>query len=190
LGPKPDAGGEGAAAAAGGTQGQTTDQPGTGGGAEAELVVTLPEGVNVDAEMLEGFTGVAKEAGLNSESASKVATWYAGQQAAREKAELDAWAQKDKSWADELRADPEFGGGNWDASIRAIDTAMAKFGGPPLRAELERVGMVNNPILARAFRAIGLAMAEANGPEGGSPGGPGAQPQKGELLARHYDKSQ
>ena len=60
-------------------QGQSTSTSGDAGN-DAELEVTLPDSVTVDEKLLGNFTTVAKEVGLDSEGATKVATMFAEHQ--------------------------------------------------------------------------------------------------------------
>jgi GTPase involved in cell partitioning and DNA repair len=110
-------------AAAGNGQGTGTEQSVMGARAE-DLVITLPEGTQIDEEMLKSYRDVAQKAGLNSESASAVATWYAEQVVEHQKAEAAAWDEQNKTWASALREDPEFGGSNsnYDVSVTAWRT--------------------------------------------------------------------
>jgi len=191
MGSKPGNGAGASQPGANGSQGGTQSaQPVTGAGQAAELTVTLPDGVRVDEGLLQGFKTVAGEVGLDSEKASKVAAWYAQANTAREAAELKAWQEQSNSWAAALKADPQFGGSNWQASLTFVDKAMAKFGGPELRAELERMGLVNNPVLAKTFRAIGEAISEDQGPAGDRSSGSSGTPTREQALAALFNKTQ
>jgi hypothetical protein len=136
-------------------QGQTTEQ-----GNGAELEITLPEGVTVDENMLEGFKPIAAEIGLDSEKASKLAGWYAEQRAAEQQALTDSHKAQGAQWTEDLRADPDVGGQKFEASVAAARSAIARFGGEELRAELDLYGLAANPALFRTFVRIGQAIAE------------------------------
>lgn len=132
----------------------------TDGPAAGELEVTLPEGVEVDQAMLDGFKDQAATAKLNSEQASALAAWYAEQVQAASAAQTAAFDAQDKAWAQELQADPDIGGQKFNESMVAARQAIAKFGGPKLASELAANGVGNLPELCRAFVRIGREFAE------------------------------
>lgn len=137
--------------------------------AAAEIKVTLPEGVQADEAVLKAYAGVAKEAGMTSESASKVAAWFLGEQAKAQKAQTDKWAQADKTWADTVRADKDIGGARYDESMALARKTLVRFGGEELAGELHRYGLGNHPGLAKFLVSIGKAIGEdrAKAPTGG-----------------------
>lgn len=177
--------------ATGGEQGQTSGEPNKGAASGAELEVKLPEGVEVDAKMLEGFKGVAKEVGLDSEKASKLATWYAQQTAATEKAQVEAHAKQGETWLAQLKSDPDFGGANFESSVADAKRAMARFGGDGLSADLEAFGLGNLPSLVRTMARIGKAIGEdSTGVQTAQSGRSGAAPSRAEYLKQLYNNSQ
>lgn len=159
--------------------------------ADAEIKVTLPEGIEIDKELLDGYTGLAKEIGLDSDKASKMATWYAQKQVEIDKARMAEYEAVDKAWIDEIKADPDVGGKNFAASVAVMRSAVNQFGGEQLRAELDRLGISNNPILARAFYRIGKALGEdtTHSSKVRSGANKGASSYE-EKLAKRYNKSQ
>jgi hypothetical protein len=128
-------------------------------GADAPLEVKLPEGTVVDKGTLDAYAKEAKAAGLNSEQASKLATWYAGV----EKTRASGWAKQSDDWYDALSKDPEFGGKNHAENLAAFQSAVKRFGGDALVKDLERFGIDNMPSLVKAFAAIGKATGEQKG---------------------------
>lgn len=65
----------------------------------------MPEGVEVDADALGEFKGVAAEAGLSQDAAQKMIDLYA----AKVTAPMQAWTAKQVAWQAEVKADPEYG---------------------------------------------------------------------------------
>jgi len=158
--------------------------PSEGTGGDAALEVTLPAGMTIDQEMLDGFTEVAKASGLTSENASAVAAWYGEQIAATEKAQKDEWSRTNQEWMETLKVDPEFGGQKFDATVAQAKAALVKFGGAELSTALETAGISNLPPLVRAFARIGAAIAEdtSDGSKGGGPPSASNQPDFGDMY--------
>ena len=127
--------------------------------ANVEVNIKLPEGFNVDEKMLEGFKAQSKDLGLDSEKATKLATWYAQQQQEAEKAAFAAIEKQSNDWEKTLKSDAEFGGAKYAESVQVAQKAVV-FCGPELAQELDRLGLGNNPVLAKAFYKIGKAMSE------------------------------
>lgn len=145
---------------AGAGQGQKGAEGDKPKGPEGELEIKLPAGMKVDDAALAAFKAVGKEAGLNSEQASKLAAWDAERQAKAVNDAVAAWEKQDDAWAAELKADPVIGGDKYDASVQAAQRAVRHFGGDDLRRFLIDHGIGNAPELVRAFAKIGGAMAE------------------------------
>lgn len=176
----------------GGEQGSGDAKSVLGGASEAELKIELPEGVEIDAKMLEGFTGAAKEAGLDSKSASAVAAWYAGQVKGQAEANTKAVEKQSDVWADELSKDVNFGGKNLAVSSAAARRAILQFGGQNLADQLHDMGLGNHPGLCRAFSRVGAAIGEdtTHVDTAGAGGTDNAQDAKTKRLAQLYPKSQ
>lgn len=176
----------------GGEQGSGDAKSVLGGVSEAELKIELPEGVEIDAKMLEGFTPIAKKAGLDSKSASGIAAWYAGQVKGQVEANTKAVEKQSNVWAEELSKDVEFGGKNQAASSAAAYSAILRFGGQLLADELHDMGLGNHPGLCRAFAKIGKAISEDN-THVDNPGAGGVDNEldaKAKRLVQLYPKSQ
>jgi len=173
-----------------GDQGQASGESDKGAASDAEIEVKLPEGVEVDQVLMDGFKTVAKDAGLNSESASKVVAWYAKHQDETAKAQMAEYEKQSADWVAELKSDVDFGGKNFDESVAAAKSAVARFGGDTLAAELERLGIGNLPILVKAFSRIGKAFSEDTTSAQAAKNASTAANSREERLARRYNNSQ
>lgn len=122
----------------------------------APIEVKLPEGVEAAPELLEALKGAAKD----SASAQALADAYVKVQAAAVEKQQADHAARVKSWAEELKADPEFGGANFDGNVKAAHRAIVRFGDDGLKNFLNGSGLGNEPSLVRAFARIGKAIAE------------------------------
>lgn len=116
----------------------------------------MPEGISLDEAAAKEFTDIAKEAGLSAEQAQKFADVVAkmAQRQAEQHAALVA------SWADNARADKEFGGDKFSENLAVAKTALDKFASPELKAFLDATGFGNHPELIRAFYWAGKAISE------------------------------
>lgn len=129
-------------------------------GAKDELKLTLPEGVKLDEKAWAKFVPVARELGLNSEQASKLAAFQVGILSERDKASQDAWDQLRGGWYEELKSDKEFGGAKFEENVAMAQKALVRFGGQQLADELAKYGLDNHPGLAKAFAKVGRSIAE------------------------------
>lgn len=148
--------------------------------AAGELEIKLPDGVKVDETLLTGFKSVAKELGLNSESGSKLAAWYATQQESTRKAGEEKWKQQGAEWAKELKGDASFGGPNLDKNTQAANKALIRFGGESTLNEIRALGLEYWPPLVKMMANIGTAIAEDNS-SGGNGTAPAAPSRDQEL---------
>lgn len=149
------------------TQGQDTGKTDGDGKAAAQGApeqyadFALPQGTQVDAAMLSEFTPLAKELGLNQESAQKVIDLYAGkvlpQIAAAQQA---AMAQQIEDWGKQARDDKDLGGAAFDANVQTAQKAIARFGSPALKELLDTSGFGNHPEVLRFCLSIGKAISE------------------------------
>jgi len=132
-------------------------------GQPAELQLKLPEGLDPKAPeavaTVERVKAFAKAHGLNAAQAQAAADELFKTVEADRKAIAEYDAQQ-KSWADAVRADPEIGGKNLDASLNIARGAVACFGGAELGKVLTEAGLGVNPVVVKAFVKIGKAIAE------------------------------
>lgn len=134
--------------------------------APAVIEIKVPEGVTAEPALLDGFKGVAKELGLKSEDAQKVADWYfKASQEANQKIQA-AQEQQVVTWAEEAKADKDIGGPNWDANVKTAQSAIRQFGDPALTKLLNETGLGNHKAMISVFSRIGKAIAEDRLPKG------------------------
>lgn len=124
----------------------------------------VPEGLELNGEVLTEFQGLAKELGLSQEKAQKLIDLQTklaqgGEQERQQQLQqaLDAQA---KQWTDQIKADPELGGEKFEASKQVAVKAMAQFGNDALRHILNESGLGNHPELFRLFHKVGQAISE------------------------------
>jgi hypothetical protein len=166
LGGEPPAKTEGAAAPVEGEAGKAPDAP-------ADIDLKLPEGFAADEALQGDFKGAAKAAGLDSAKAQALFDVYAKAQATAEAKQAEDFAKQRSDWVSAVKADPEIGGDNLQASVLAANRAVAKLGGPELHQLLNATGLGDHPLLVRAFARAGALLAEDSiaGTTGGGPQG-------------------
>lgn len=141
-------------------EGQQGDQGKPDDGAPADIELTLPEGVEADPELLDGFRALAKESGLKGESAQKVVDLYVqAQQRAEQKAQA-AWEQRQQEWLENLKADKDIGGAKWEENKAIARRAMARFSTPELDQFLDASGFGNHPEMVKLAIRLGKAISE------------------------------
>lgn len=129
--------------------------------------LTAPEGMTIDPALLEEATPIFKEIGLSNEAANKVLplaqSLMTKTHEAAVQSMIDAGAQQRKAWLDEAKADPEIGGGKWDATLHSAAKALDALGypeGSPFRAALTETGFGNHPEMIRAMAKVGAMVGE------------------------------
>ena len=121
-----------------------------------------PEGIEIDAGLLEKFTPIAKDLNLSQDNAQKLINFQSEVATEMVNAQVKAWEDTQSSWVDNAKNDEEFGKGKFDASIVTARKAMREIGGSDLEKALNETGMGNHPELIRAFYRVGKLIEEDN----------------------------
>jgi len=141
-----------------GSEGKGTDVP-------ESYEFKAPEGVELDGDATAEFSALAKELKLPAAEAQRIADIAI--KMAQRQAEQTAKVVKD--WADQSRADKEFGGDNLEANLAVAKKAIDAFGSTELKTLLNTSGMGNHPEFIRfAFKA-GKAISDDTFVKGGNP---------------------
>lgn len=139
-------------------QQETKDEP--QGAPEAYEPFTVPEGVELDAEVLGDFQGIAKELNLPQDAAQKLTDlgiklaqkWSSeGEQAAN---------TMFADWKSRAETDKEFGGDALPANLAVAKKAVDQFGTPELRELLDVHRLGDNPEVIRFMFRVGKAISE------------------------------
>jgi len=135
---------------------QTDTKDAKAGEVPEKYHLKLPDGVLIDEPMMTEFTAWAKDNKLTNAEAQRAAEMHlkaVGVFASRQSAEL---AAQQRAWVDEIRNDREVGGAKIDETVAAARKVLDVFGTPQevarLKADLQRTGMGNHPILIKGFR--------------------------------------
>lgn len=129
---------------------------------------TLPDGVELDAAFAEKVSPALKEAGITREQANKLAAIMTEDR----KAQAEGWAKTQEEWVKSAKADKEFGGDKFDASIKDAKRVLDKFGTSELKEYLTASGGGNHPELIRFMARVGNAISDDSPPGSETPAGP------------------
>lgn len=159
---------QGQAQAEGGTtptegEGQGSDKPegDKPQGAPEKYEFTAPDGLKLDDGVMTEFAEVAKELNLPQDQAQKVIDKLAPKIAERQQAQFQETLQGLRTqWAEQSRADKEFGGDNLAENLGTAKKALDTFASPEFRQLLNESGMGNHPEVIRTFMRVGKAISE------------------------------
>jgi hypothetical protein len=143
------------------------DEP--AGAPEEYADFTAPEGVVLDAELLDGFKGVAKELNLSQDAAQKLVD----QAVAMRQRDAEAIEEIRGQWLDAAKADKEFGGEKLGESLATAKRGLEAYGSPALTQLLNETGLGNHPEIVRLLVNAGKSVSEDKFVAGGSNPGRG-----------------
>lgn len=123
------------------------------------------EGKPYDAELVKGFSDVARELNLSQENAQKV--FGSVVPAARDYLQKDLVRQA-KQWSEDAARDQEFGGENFKANLGVAAAAYNQYATPELKTIVAQSGLGNHPEFIRLFYRVGKAMQQDKGVTGGT----------------------
>lgn len=153
-------------------EGDEKDDKDKAAGAPEEYAdFAVPEGVEMDADVMTEFKGIAKELGISQENAQKLIDLQASMEAKRADSMQQALADQSQQWMDEVKNDKEFGGENYESNVAIAAKAIESFGSPELRTVLNRSGLGNHPELVKFCHRIGKAISDDKLVMGGTQGG-------------------
>lgn len=118
--------------------------------------LTVPEEVEVDAEVFGEFKAFATERNLSKEDAQHLAD-LSIKMAVKQQ---ELVRQERAAWVEAAKTDPEFGGEKFAENLAIAKKARDAFGSPELKAVLDVSGIGNHPAVIRAFYRIGKQIAE------------------------------
>lgn len=127
---------------------------------EAYEDFTLPEGMEMDADVLGEFKNLAKELNIPQAKAQQLInfqTQLATKQAEQYQAAVTKQSQE---WAAAIKSDPEIGGENYDKSVASAIKVIQSFGDPALTELLNTSGLGNHPALFKFCHRISAAISE------------------------------
>lgn len=184
---------QGASASQAGTQQQTsqtqqaTDQQQAASadkakqGATTPIVIKLPDGSKSDPKFVEAFVASATKHGLSQVQAQAVAEFLDQSQASGLKTLEGAFQQQLGKFDETLRADPQFGGTNFDKTTKARDSALKQFGDDDTAKFLEEMGANRHPGFSKMMARIRSLVSDDTVGDKGAKAGAAEETRMGEL---------
>jgi hypothetical protein len=138
-------------------------------GAPEQYEFKFAEGVAIDADALKEFEAFAREKGLDQESAQAIADFGPKLMEKFAAKQIEAVEQQTNAWAEEAKADKEFGGDKLAENLSVAKKAVDAFGSPELKAMLGKfhptenpkgTGLGNHPEIIRLLVKAGKAISE------------------------------
>lgn len=150
------------------TDATSADTTATPSGAPEKYEFAAPEGVTFSDSVIGKYSEVAKELDLPQDKAQLILDKMQPAIAAHQ---AEVVAQAKTQWADDSKADKEFGGDKLQESLAVAFKARDAFASPELRALLDETGLGNHPEVIRMFYRAGKAISEDTFTPGRNAGG-------------------
>ena len=155
--------------------------------------LTVPEGFEVNDEMLAEADPIFRDLKLDNDQANKLMP-LAGKFAERLFAQQqEAFDQQATDWAKAAKADAEIGGKNWSETETLVAKALDKFGaakGTDFRTLLDDTKLGNHPEMIRIFRKIGAALGEDGDLARSDAGAPVSKPREEVMYPEDVPKKE
>lgn len=136
------------------------------------LELKIPDGSKLEQADLDGILALAKEKGLNQEQAQLVLdNKHAAIQSFEEKTQQALSTLNDKTWKEELIADKEVGGKDFETNGILAHKAAETFFGKEFADELKTMKLNHHPKLFRGLVKIAKAMKDDTYVHPGATGG-------------------
>lgn len=130
------------------------------GAPEAYEDFKLPDGMEMDADVLGEFKGLAKELNIPQAQAQKLIDFQTQLASKQAEAYQAAVTKQSQDWAASIKNDPEIGGANYDKSVQSAIKVIQSFGDPALTELLNTSGLGNHPALFKFCHRISSAISE------------------------------
>lgn len=120
----------------------------------------IPEGFTLNDVALNKFSPVALELGLSQENAQKMIDVYSEIVGKRDSEIQESFAKEDQDNIAAVKADPEFGGANYESNLSNLNRCLSKFGSKEAAEILNQTGVFHNPDVKKFFFRWSKAMGE------------------------------
>jgi len=121
----------------------------------------IPDGMEVDKELLTETLPMFKELGLSQGKAQKIIDLYSAKIApAFIKRQADAWNAQKEGWKADVQKDTEIGGDKFEASVKEAQRVLNTLGTPELKKVFDDYGLGNHPEFVRVFARMAQHLKE------------------------------
>lgn len=151
---------------------------------DGKYELTMPEGVEVDKELLDAITPKLTAKGFTRREAQELTDEFIKVQQKRAEEHIaspeGAWSAvafeyfrehgTPDTWEEAAKNDEDIGGDKWDGTVANARRFIQAAGTPELKKFFDASGSGNHPEVIRAFAKAGELIREDNPPPGGSGG--------------------
>lgn len=137
---------------------------------DGKYTLKMPEGVEVDSELLDAIAPKLKAKGYTHRETQELVDDFIKTQQARGAKQGEAWSQTISKWAEDAKADKEIGGQNWSGTVTNAQRVINQFSTPALKEYLNATGGGNHPEMIRFMAKVGAVIKEDNPATGGAEG--------------------
>jgi hypothetical protein len=130
------------------------------GAPEKYVDFKMPEGFQMEAEILEKFMPIAKELNLTQDAAQKVIDLATEHVKILESKQVDSFMKVREGWVESIKSDKDFGGAKFGETIERAKRALTKFGSREFATLLDDSGYGDNPELIRFLAKVDKAIGE------------------------------
>lgn len=141
----------------------------------------VPEGFEIDQELLAQANLMFKELGLSQEQAQKFVDF----ETQRVQSQVDQFQQQVEAWKTSAKTDEEFGNDKLNQSVAISNKVLEGYFEKAFVEELKSIGFLNHPELIRGLTRIGNKYLTEDNPGSGSP----SRPEKS-RVERLYGKQE
>lgn len=135
----------------------------------ARDAITFPEGLTYADETVTGFLDLMNNQELTpAERAQGLIDLQAKVAQEASEANSSAWNTLQETWQGQAKADPEFGGDKFQATMTNVGKLVQEYGNDALREALDTTGAGNHPEVIRFLSKLSSLLTEG-GPATGTP---------------------
>ena len=127
---------------------------------EAYADFKMPEGVELDASLLEKASPIFKELGLTQDQAQKLVDFQAGLNQDGQANVVQAFNEQVETWKTDSRNDKEFGGEKFEENLSIAKLAIETHGSPEFQKLLDDHAISSHPEFVRFALNVGKGLKQ------------------------------
>jgi hypothetical protein len=132
--------------------------------------ITFPEDFTVSEEYRDDFLKIVNDQELSPKDRSQALTdLYVKAATAASEASSQAFADMQKEWQGQVKADSEIGGDKLPATLSAVNKLVGEYGSPELLEAFASTGAGNNVHVIKFLNKVAGLLTEGGPVQGGAP---------------------
>lgn len=143
--------------------------------AEGGYELALAEGDPLPKEVFDAYVGLASEAKLPKDGAQALLGKLNSLIELSQQAQIKQSAQQ---WAEQSKADPEFGNAKFGENLAVAKSAFDSFASRELKEMMDATGLGSHPEVLRLFYRVGLAVSQDKVVSGKASAAPRSQAER------------